>query len=134
MAEAREAFLTAYELDRSFAETAAYAAVGELIVGNDQQAETLLAQYYPQSRAAVPQALVFVYTQLGRSQEVIRIMQDRVTESGGSPDARFALANAYAQFGLFDDALQVAAALVADYPETKASIDAWIQSLSAPAQ
>lgn len=132
--EAREAFITAYELDRSFAETAAYAAIGELIAGNDAGAEALLVQHYPQSRAAVPQALVFVYTQLGRSQEVIRIMQDRVTESGGSPDSRFALANAYAQFGRIDEALAVAAALAAEYPDTKASIDAWIQSLTAPAQ
>ena len=115
-ARAREAFRTAYELDPSFPVLAAYAAAGEILVGNNEAADALLTEAYGTPLVDL-QFLRLAYFETKQYGKLVALGKKTVEDSGGSPDSRLNYALLLAVAGRVAEARAEIDATVVAYPE-----------------
>lgn len=125
--EARDTFVAAYQLDPSFTELAAYAAAGEIVVGNGEQANAILMEAYGTTDVD-NNILVVAYYQAKRYDDLIRTLRIHV-EKNPSVDAYIRLASAYVVSGRVSEAYQTAEVALTTFPDSAAAIRGFIAQL-----
>ena len=132
--EARDAFYEAYNLDTSFAQTAAYAAAGDILVGNMEAADTLLATHFPDSLAEVPQVVLVAYQSKGQQDKALAILADRERVANNSLESQLQTASTLAQFGRIQEAKKKIEDIVAAYPNMAAAAADWNKQIDSLGQ
>lgn len=129
--EARDVFYEAHMLDTTFAVPAAYAAAGDIFVGEGEKGNALLAQYFAPTLPEVPEIVFLAYQTVGDMASVERVLRARIDAAPSSIDTYLTLASFFAQTGAKDKAKAVIAEVVAIFPQTKSLEAQWHAELDA---
>ena len=131
-AAAKVFFEEAYDLDRRFDNTAAYAALGSILAGDVAEGKSLLRGHFNTEHPG-NDVVMFAYRQAGLYDDFIACWKARVTVENGSPSSRFGLAAAYAIAGRMAAAREEVRAIVKDHPNMASDAAEFLSSLSAEA-
>lgn len=129
--DARADFVKAYELDTSFAQVAAYAAAGEILIGRALEGEAILAKHFDASLTGAPNVVLLAYQHFGDTASITRILQARAEKAGNTVEARFQSVSVLAQMGLYAQAKNQVAAIVEAYPQTASAAGDWLKQIDA---
>jgi O-antigen ligase len=126
-AEARDMFRAMYELDTSFKDLAAYAAAGEIAVGNSIEGKKILTEAF-NSPHVDSEVLVVAYYEAKQYDDLIAVLKLRLLNRPGV-ESYLRLASGYAVAGRFAEARLTAQEALQKYPEGSKEINAFIQRL-----
>ncbi len=126
-AEARDMFRAMYELDPSFKDLAAYAAAGEIAVGNVAEGKKILTEAF-NSPHIDSEVLVVAYYEAGLYDDLIAVLKLRLLNRPGT-ESYLRLASGYAVASRFAEARATAQEALQKYPESAKEINAFIGRL-----
>ena len=129
-AKARDAFRTAYEFDRSFPVLAAYAAAGEILMGNNAAADALLTEAYGTPLVDL-QFLRLAYFETKQYDKLVALGKKSVEDSGGSAESRLNYALLLAVAGRVAEARAEIDATVVAYPEVATDAASLLRQIEA---
>lgn len=118
-AGAAEDFMAGYDLDRSFDQSAAYAATGLLVSGDIAGGKTLLMEHFG-TTTVDKDPLRFAFYEAGLYEELLASARLRVENEGGTAESRFLLAQAYSVLGRMNEARAEIEAAIKAHPEAAA--------------
>ena len=127
ISEARDIFRKMYDLDPSFIDLAAYAAAGEIAVGNRTEGEAILMKAYG-TTIVDSEVLVVAYYQAKRYDDLVAVLKLRLTNKP-SAEGYLRLASAYAVSGRMIEARVTAQTALQKYPESAKNITAFMSKL-----
>ncbi len=119
--EAYDSFAEAYALDESFGEVAVSVAVGHIINGRYQEANTLLQKHFGTTTVDRP-TLRFAYFEAKQFESLIALVRAGVGMAGGSLQSRFELVQALALAGRANEARAELDLITRLYPNATAQV------------
>ncbi len=125
--EARDLFRDMYALDSTFKDLAPYAAAGEIVAGNKQEADKILKDAFNTIHID-SEILVVAYYEAKQYDDLIEVLKLRLLNRPG-PESYLRLASGYAVAGRFGEARATAQEALKNHPEASAEISAFIQRL-----
>lgn len=128
--EARDALIYAYELDPSFDGMAMQVGAGLVLLGDSRTAEQLLVEHLG-TDTPDSEPLFFAYYETKQWNKLIAVAKARVTSTGGSPESRLRLAQAFAASGRFVEARDEIAATAVAFPDVRDQAEALLTQLKA---
>lgn len=129
--DAREAFKQAYQLDPSFAVPAAYFAASDILVGETDEAEAILAEHYDDALTGAPDVVLAALQQAGHVDTILFVLRARARNAGNTPEARLQVVSYLAGLKEFDKAREEINAIVRDNPTLASTATGWFAQLDA---
>ena len=127
--EGKASLRAAYDLDPTFTEVAVSAAVGQIATGDVAGGKALLREVLATTTIDNDQ-LFYAYYQAKAYPDLIAVAETRVRATGGDPNARFRLAQAYAVAGRDAEARREIAFTVAAHPQARAVGEALLEQIT----
>jgi len=121
-------FNTAYALGKQFSILAAYAAAGDIAVGDQPAADKVLLEAYG-TTAVDSDILVVAYSNTKNWPRLIALLKSRTDKPGAGADNWFKLASAYYMAGDTASAITTVHKAVALYPDAASTGDAIIKQI-----
>lgn len=125
---AREAFWRAYELDTSFDELAAYAAAGDILVGDKEAAKVLLEERFG-TTTVDNNIIMLAYYNLKDYPEVYRVLRLRIAKEPLNHTHYLQLSGVYAEAGKINDARSVLRELMRERPDLSTQVSQMLTNL-----
>ena len=128
--KAFETMRHAFELDERFSEARVVYAVTAIYASKFDVVQELLEPLSGMSHA-YDDRLVQAYNAVGKKEEAIALLEQRVEGNPNDSQARFSLASAYLDSGYRTKAVSVLATISADFPDSREQADYYIQEIRA---